>query len=412
MRSRSESSWVTRNVVGMTITSFCADVGYEMVGAVLPGFLAAIGLPAAALGWIEGTADAASSFLKLASGWYGERVGRRKPIVALGYFLTGTMLALFAIATSWPLILAGRVAAWFGKGIRGPLRDAMLAESTPPEARGRVFGMHRAGDTAGAVAGPLLGAYLLARLPRPNAAAPFRTIFLISLIPGLLAFASMVLLVKERPAAGRRARRFWSSVRELPRPYFRFLTGVALFGAGDFAPTLLVMAAAQLLAPKYGLVRSGEIAALFYVLRNAAEAAASYPAGALGDRMNKSALLAAGYVLGGCTALWAAALFAYGITGIAAIGGMFALGGIYAGVQDALEGAIPADMAAGQDRGTAYGVMGAVNGFGDLFASAMVGTLWTLVSPAVAFVSAAALMAAGGALVYLRTSIAPNHTAP
>ena len=162
MPSQSASSWVTRNVIGMTLTSFCADVCYEMVGAVLPGFLAALGISPAALGWIEGTADAASSFLKLGSGWYGSRIGRRKPIVALGYFLSGTMLSLFAAATSWPLILAGRVGAWFGKGIRGPLRDAMLADSTPPEAHGRVFGMHRAGDTAGAVAGPLLGAYLLA----------------------------------------------------------------------------------------------------------------------------------------------------------------------------------------------------------------------------------------------------------
>lgn len=403
MRSQSESSWLSRNVAGMTLTSFFADVGYEMVGAVLPGFLTAIGVSPAALGWIEGTADAASSFLKLGSGWYGDRIGRRKPIVALGYFLSGTMLALFAAAVSWPLILAGRVAAWFGKGIRGPLRDAMLTDSTPPEARGRVFGMHRAGDTAGAVAGPLLGVYLLAHLPRPNAAAPFRTIFLISLIPGLLAFASMVFLVKERRAPADRERKFWDSIRTLPRAYFRFLTGVGLFGAGDFAPTLLVMAAAQLLAGKYGIVRAGEIAALFYVLRNAVYAAVSYPAGALADRTRKPVLLAFGYALGGCTALWAAALFAYGESGIVAMAGMFALSGIHTGIQDAIEGAIPADMVAPEQRGTAYGVMGAVNGFGDLFASAMVGTLWTAISPAVAFLCAAALMLAGGAAVYWRS---------
>jgi MFS family permease len=404
MRSRSDYSWVTRNAIGMTVASFFNDACYEMVGAVLPGFLAAIGVSAAALGWIEGVADAASSFLKLGAGWYGDRIGRRKPIVALGYLLSGTMLAVFAAAASWPLILAGRVAAWFGRGIRKPLRDAMLADSTVPEARGRVFGMHRAGDTAGAVMGPLLGAYLLARLPRPNAAAPFRTIFLISLIPGLLAFASMLLLVKERAAPAHRARKLWVSVRELPPPYFRFLTGVALFGAGDFAPTLLVMAAAQLLAHKYGIVRAGEMAALLYVLRNAIYAAVSYPAGALADRMNKPALLAIGYVLGGATALWAGALFAFGESGLAAMGGMFALGGIYVGIQDALEGAIPADMVSPQERGTAYGVMGAVNGFGDLFASAMLGTVWTTISPAAAFASAGTLMLAGGVVVYLRVA--------
>jgi MFS family permease len=248
-------------------------------------------------------------------------------------------------------------------------------------------------------------------LPRPDAAAPFRTIFLISLIPGLLAFASVVFLVKETPVEPNRTRKFWGTVRELPRPYFRFLMGVALFGMGDFAPTLLVMAAAQLLAPKYGVVRAGEIAALFYVVRNVVYAAVAYPAGALADRMNKPALLAAGYALGGLTALWAAALFAWRESAIAPMAGLFALAGIYVGIQDSLEGAIPADMVTQQERGTAYGVMGAVNGFGDLFASAMVGTLWTLVSPAAAFVSAGALMLAGGALVYLRASDAPSHTA-
>jgi MFS family permease len=221
----------------------------------------------------------------------------------------------------------------------------------------------------------------------------------------------LVFLVKERAGQPNRARQFWISVRELPRPYFRFLTGVALFGAGDFAPTLLVMAAAQLLAPKYDIVHAGQIAALFYVLRNVVYAVVSYPAGALADRMNKPRLLAAGYALGGCTAFWAAALFAYDVRGILPIGGLFALAGIYVGIQDALEGAIPPDMVTPHERGTAYGVMGAVNGFGDLFASAMVGTVWTLASPSAAFSAAAVLMLAGAAVVYLRTSAEPSHTA-
>jgi len=403
--------WMNRNVIGMTITSFCADVGYEMVSAVLPGFLGAIGVNAAALGWIEGSADALSSFVKLASGWYSDRVGHRKPIVALGYFLSGTALSVFAAAVSWPLVLAGRLAAWFGKGIRGPLRDAMLSESTAPEARGKVFGMHRAGDTAGAVLGPLLGVWLLARLPRPNAAAPFRTIFLVSLIPGLLAFASMVLLVQEKRGTANPARKLWKSVREMPRPYRQFLAAVAVFGAGDFAPTLLVLAASQLLAPQHGVVRAGELAALLYVLRNAVYAAAAFPAGALADRMNKAKLLAAGYALGALTGFGAALLFAWQVTAMAAMGGIFALAGIYIGIQDTLEGAIPAGLIAASDRGTAYGVLGAVNGTGDLIASALVGTIWTAVSPVAAFTAAGCLMLAGAALLYLRASALPSQTA-
>jgi MFS family permease len=399
MAPRGRLWWLNRNVIGMTITSFCADVGYEMVNAVLPGFISSIGVAALALGWIEGAADALSSFVKIASGWYSDRIGRRKPIVALGYLFSGTMLAIFAAAVSWPLILLGRMLAWFGKGIRGPLRDAMLADSTTEEARGRVFGAHRAGDTAGAVLGPLIGVWLLGVLPRPNASAPFRDIFLISLIPGLASVASIVFLVQEIRGPGH-GRKLWKSLRDQPRAYLRFLTGVGLFGAGDFAPTLLVLAAAHLLQPQYGVVRAGQLAALFYVLRNGVYALAAFPAGALGDRFSKPRLLAGGYVLGALTGFGAAALFEWNVTGLAPIAGVFILAGVYIGVEDALEGAIPAGMVDAQDRGTAYGIMGAVNGAGDLVASALVGTVWTAVSPVAAFGCAGGLMLAGAVLVW------------
>jgi MFS family permease len=392
-------SWLNRNVAGMAITSFCADVGYEMVSAVLPGFLAAIGVAANALGWIEGIADAVSSFVKLGAGWYSDRIGRRKPIVILGYFLSGTALSVFAAAVSWPLILAGRLVAWFGKGIRSPLRDAMLSDSIPANVRGRVFGMHRAADTAGAVAGPLLGVWLLSVLPRHDPSAPFRSIFLISVIPGLISCAAITFLVTEKPVAGNRSRKLWKSVGALPRPYRRFLLAVGVFGAGDFAPTLLTLAAIQLLTPSRGVVRAGELAALFYVLRNAAHAVTAFPAGLLADVWNKRNVLAVGYALGGIAALAAAALFAWHVTALVAIAAVFVAAGMYVGIYDALEGAIPADLIASEDRGTAYGVMGAVNGVGDLIASVLVGTLWTAVSPVLAFWCAAGLMLAGAVML-------------
>jgi MFS family permease len=411
MAAEAKRWWADRNIIGMTITSFCGDAGYEMVSAVLPGFLSSIGVAAAALGWIEGLADALSSFLKLGSGWYSDRAGRRKPIVTLGYFLSGTALAVFAAAVSWPLVMAGRLVAWFGKGIRGPLRDAILSESTTPETRGRVFGLHRAGDTAGAVLGPLIGVWLLSVLPRPNPSAPFRTVFLVSLIPGLLAVASFAILVQEKPVAVDRTRKLWTSIRQLPPPYLRFLASVGLFGAGDFAPTLLVLAAAQLLAPGHGVVRAGQIAAALYVVRNAVYTLSAFPAGALADRIDKQKLLAAGYGLGALTGFATAALFAWRATGIAPIAAVFVLAGVYIGVEDSLEGAIPADMIAPRERGTAYGLMGGVNGVGDLIASALVGTLWTAVSPVIAFACAGVLMLAGGTLLYLRASSAPSQTA-
>jgi len=396
---RPAATWLNRNVVGMTITSFLSDAAHEMVTAVLPGFLGTIGVAAAALGWIEGISDASASFVKLSAGWYSDRIGHRKRLVTLGYFLTGTALSIFATAVSWPLVLAGRVVSWFGRGIRSPLRDAMLAESVTPAARGKAFGLHRAGDTIGAVVGPLIGVGLLAMLPAPNAAAPFRTIFLLSLIPGLGSVVSFGALVRERHRSQNRSLRLWVALRELPKPYARFLRGVGLFGLGDFSHTLLILAATELLSPAYGTVRATQIAALLYVLRNIVYAGASFPIGILADRMNKIKLLAIGYLLGVLTAAGTAALMAVGVPGIPQLAIVFIFAGLCIAAEDALEGVIPADMVASRSHGTAYGLMGTVNGVGDLGASVLVGSLWTAVSPSAAFAAAGILMLLGTLLV-------------
>jgi len=395
-----ESSWLNRNVAGMSITSLCADVCYEMVLAVLPGFTATIGVAAGALGWIEGGADALASFVKLGSGWYADRGGHRKGVVTAGYLLSGTALSMLAGAASWPLILLGRLLAWFGKGIRGPLRDAMLSDAAPPEGRGKAFGLHRAGDTTGAVLGPLLGVWLLSVLPRPTAAAPYRCIFLISLVPGLAAAACMLLLVREKPREAHPKTSFRGSVRGLPRGFFRLLRGAGLFGLGDFSHTLLILAAVQLLTPAHGAARAAEIAALLYALHNGAYAAAAFPAGALADRMEKRALLAIGYAMGAVTGFGVAALFVWRTASLPLLALVFAWAGLCLGVEKPIEGALTADLAPVDARGGAYGLLGTVNGVGDLAASALAGMLWTQVSPQAAFSTAGALML-GGALVLL-----------
>jgi len=394
-RSDNKVSWLNRNVAGMALTSFLSDAGHEMVTAVLPGFLGTIGVAASALGWIEGVSDAASSFVKLGAGWYSDRIGRRKGIVTLGYFLTGSALALFALAVSWPLVLLGRVVSWFGRGIRGPLRDAMLSESVPAEARGKAFGFHRAGDTLGAIAGPLLGMGLLWVLPVEEPSAPFRVIFILSLVPGLASVITFAALVRERRRSADPRLRFWGALRNLPRSYSRFLRGVGLFGMGDFSHTLLILAASTLLTPAFSLVGATRAAMLLYTFRNVLYAAASFPIGALADRIERRKLLAVGYSIGAITAFGTAALFAFNLSSLPALYALFALAGSYIAIEDALEGAIPADLVPIEHRGTAYGLMGTVNGIGDLIASTLVGTLWTAVSPAAAFSAAGALMLLG-----------------
>jgi MFS family permease len=391
--------WLNRNVVGMSITSFLSDAGHEMVTAVLPGFLGTIDLAAGALGWIEGVSDAASSFVKLGAGWYSDRIGRRKGMVTFGYFLTGTALAVFALAVSWPLILIGRVVSWLGRGIRGPLRDALLSDSVNAEDCGKAFGLHRAGDTAGAVLGPLIGVAVLCALPASDPSGPFRFVFVLSLIPGLAAAAAFALLVRETPRPGRQGLAFWGALRDLPEGYKRFLGGVGLFGLGDFSHTLLILGATQILTPQYGVVGASQWGALLYAWRNLVYAGVSFPIGALADRMNKRTLLGLGYAVGALTPLCFALVVAFDVARIVPLAAIFALAGIYVAAEDALEGAIPADLVPSEGRGTAYGLMGTVNGAGDLIASAMVGFLWTAISPVVSFCSASILMLAGASLV-------------
>ncbi|MGH9468454.1 MAG: MFS transporter [Terriglobales bacterium] len=401
------ADWLNRDVIGMALASFLSDAGHETVTVVLPGFLHAIGVAAGALGWIEGSADAASSFVKLGAGWFSDRVGRRKPLVASGYFVTAAALALLAAALSWPLVLAGRVVAWMGRGVKGPARNALLAEAVPASARGKAFGLHRAGDTAGAVLGPLLGVWLLSWLPRTTPAAPFRWVFLLALLPGLGAVAAFLLLVRERSQPARRGLRLFPALRALPSPFTRFLRGVGVFGLGDFSHTLLILAATELLRPGMGLVRAAQVAALLYVLHNVVYAASAYPAGALADRVSKPKLLASGYVLAAASAAGMALLMGHHAHSLAWLALVFAAAGAYVGVQDALEGAIPADLLPAPERATGYGLMGTVNGFGDFIASAMVGALWG-VAAALAFAVAAALMLAGAVLMWLAPASAAS----
>ena len=399
--TRPNPGWLNRNVLGMGLTSLLSDAGHEMATAILPGFLAVLGVSAAALGIIEGVADATSSFVKLGAGWLSDRLGHRKPITVGGYLLTGLSKGLFAFAYGWPLILVGRVLGWFGRGIRGPLRDAMLASSVPPEARGKAFGFHRAGDTVGAIIGPLLGVALLSYLPRnADPSAPFRTVFLLTLIPGLGSAIAFALMVREKRAAPS-PMKFWTSLGALPKPFRLFLWGVGIFGMGDYARTLLILAATQLLTPRFGVGRAAQLAALFYVVHNAFYAAYSYPIGALSDRFGRKGLLCLGYLAGTLTSIGFVAAFLWQVDVIVYLMGLFAMAGFTIAVEDALEGVVTADLVTDEElRGTAYGVLGTVNGVGDLVASVLVGTLWTAISPIWGFGFAAALMGIGTLVTY------------
>lgn len=397
-RAMNGCRWLNRTLVGAGLTSALGDFCYETTTVILPGFLAVLGIPAAALGIIEGLADAVASFTKMAAGYIADKLGHRKLLVLLGYTLTPLGQALIALAAGWPLILFGRLVSWFGKGLRGPLRDAIVTQAVSADTRGRAFGFHRAMDTVGAVAGPLLGVVLLGwaqGLNGADATEPFRLVFWLTLIPGVLAVLTFLTLVTDPEHSPNPALKFFTVLRELPARFKRYLGAVGVFGIGDFSHSLLILAATQLLTATLGVVQAAQVAGLLYVWRNVIQVVMSYPAGALADRFGSLPVLIAGYALGALTAVLTALAFWFGVDRIALLAGIFFIAGLYVAVQEALESTATADMVSADTLAMSYGALGTVNGAAKFISSATVGVLWTAVSPTFGFGLAALLMAAG-----------------
>ena len=384
MAAGTKTRWLTASVIGFGVASFLSDMGHEAATAALPGLLILLGSPPAALGIIEGLSDGLSSFAKLAGVFWADRPALRKPIAVAGYVTTGLTTGAYGLATAWWHLLASRGLGWFARGARGPARDAMLADSVPREALGRAFGLHRAADTAGAIFGPAAAAALLA-------VVPLRQVFLYALVPGVLAGIAFLVLVRPQQETPKPALPFWHSVRSLPRDYRRFLGAVFLFGIGDFARTLLILRATQLLTPGSGAVKAAAIAMSLYVVHNVIYAAASYPVGHLADRVQPHRLLVIGYALGTITAV----LAAVATPSLAVLVALFLAAGLTLAFEDTLEGMIAAVEVPAEIRGTGFGVLATVNGVGDLVSSSLVGVAWSVLGPAPAFGISAVLCAVG-----------------
>ncbi|WP_237770720.1 MULTISPECIES: MFS transporter [Pseudomonas] len=394
------AAWLNATVVGAGVTSALGDFCYETTTVILPGFLAVLGVPAAALGTIEGIADALAAYTKMFSGYIADKLGHRKLLVVVGYGLTPVGQVLLALALGWPLILLGRLVSWFGKGLRGPLRDAIVIQAVTAETRGRAFGFHRAMDTVGAVAGPLLGVALLGwaqQLHWDDDSGPFRLVLWLSVIPGALAVLAFLTLVRDPQHSPNPQLKLLQTLKGLPLRFKRYLGAVAVFGVGDFSHSLLILAATQLLAGGLGLVQAAQVAGLLYVWRNLVQVLTSYPVGALADRLGSLPVLVAGYALGVLTALLAALAFWLRVDSLPLLVLLFTVAGLYVSVQEALESTVTADMVEPQTLALSYGALGTVNGTAKFISSATVGLLWSAVSPVFAFVCAAVLMAAGTA---------------
>lgn len=390
--------WLNRTVIGTGITSALGDFCYETTTVILPGFLAVLGLPASVLGTIEGTADAVASFTKMISGFIADKLGHRKLLVIVGYSLTPIGQMMIALAGGWPLILSGRIVSWFGKGLRGPLRDAIVIQAVNPETRGRAFGFHRAMDTIGAVLGPILGVAVLGLAQTWNgqdASFAFRFVLWLSVIPGLLAVLAFFTMVQDPEHSPNPALKFFHSLRDLPRRFKRYLAAVGIFGIGDFSHSLLILAATQLLTASMGLVHAAQVAGLLYVWRNVVQVVVSFPVGYLADRFGHLPILIAGYVLGALTAVLTAVAFWLSVDSILSLAVIFFIAGLYVAVQEALESIVTASMVNKEILAISIGALGTVNGTAKFVSSTMVGVLWTAISPMFSFSLAAVLMVTG-----------------
>jgi len=389
MKSTTPVRWLTRNVVAIGVLSLFSDMGHELTTAVLPLFLAMFSGGAAALGVIEGVSDATSSLLKLWMSYYSDRVGKRKPILVAGYAVTA-MMGTFAFVTAWWQMLAIRAIAWTGRGARGPIRDALLSESVPPEAHGRAFGFEGAMDTLGAILGPAIALSLVGLIT-------LRHNFLIAFLPGAITVFIAWFVLRYPTRMPRKQMRLFTSLRELPPAFWRFTCAAGVFGLGNFAHTLLVLRAVSLLTPRYGAVVAGRYGISLYILHNVLYAAVSYPAGALGDRVNKKTLLGVGYAMFGAMCL----LFLTNPTGLPMLALLFSLAGVYVGIVDGVQRALAADLLPIECRTVGYGALATANSFGDLLSSVVVGLLWSRVSFAAGFGYAAALTLAATFLLLL-----------
>jgi MFS family permease len=379
-------NWLNRTVLAIGFASLFSDVGHEMATAAMPALLASFGASSAILGVIEGLSDGVASFAKLFSGLYSDRLARRKPLAIVGYFLTASGMASFALATqSWHVLL-GRVFGWLGRGVRTPVRKVLLTEATTKETYGRAFGLERSMDSAGAIVGPLLALLIGATLG-------IRATFVFTIIPGLLAALLIAFVVKEKPHTAQPKAQLLSGMRGLP-PYFRrFLAGVGVAGLGDFSNTLLILWATQTWTPRFGLAHAVTLAMSFYVGYNVVYTGSCYVSGVLADRFPKHRVLAFGYAL---AIVPAVALLCPGDSFLK-FGIVFGFSGLYMGVWETVESTSAAAYLPSAVRGVGFGVLASVNGIGDLVSSILVGCLWAL-SPvaAMAFVIATSV---AGALI-------------
>lgn len=370
-------SWFGPGVAGIGGASLLSDAGHEVPTALLPSLLTnTLGAPASALGLIEGVSDGLAGIARFGGGALSDDPGRRRAIAVGGYTTTAVLSsATGATNAAWQVGVL-RAGAWAARGLRVPARNALLADIVEPAVYGRAYGFERAMDNLGAILGPVLAIGLVALVGTRGAIG-------LSVIPGLLATVAILYAIRHTSAPKARER---TPIRLRVRPVLQgplrpLFAGITAFELGNCAATLMILRATELLEPGRSQTDAATTAIWLYVAYNAAATLASVPAGRHADRTNPRRTLAIGVIAFGV----AYAGFTHDSTSWVVLTPWFLLAGVGIGCVETAEHAAVAAQAPAEIRGSAFGLLAAIQSFGNFAASGVAGLLWTVLSPSWAF---------------------------
>lgn len=377
---------IPRTVWALGLVSLLMDLSSEIVHSLLPLFMTAtLGLSVAAVGLIDGVAESTAAITKVFSGYISDRSGKRKPLILLGYGLGAASKPFFAIATGAVPLIAARFADRIGKGIRGAPRDALVADVTPVEIRGRAFGLRQSLDTIGAFLGPLLAIGLMLMF-----ANDMRAVFWVAAIPAVLSVICVLMAVEDQDSSGTDAARVplkLTELGQLDRSYW-IVVGIGVaFTLARFSEAFLILKVADEGLPLW-------LSPLVLVVMNIVYSAGAYPAGVLSDRIGARALL-----LGGLACLILADLMLAMTTGLAGAFIGIALWGLHMALTQGLLARMVAEHASPRLRGSAFGLFNLATGVALLAASVIAGLLWDRYGPQLTFAAGAAFATAAAIAV-------------
>ena len=362
----------TRNIIIVGFVSLFTDLSSQMIFPLIPLYLISLGAGAWVVGLVEGAAETTASLLKVFSGYWSDKIKRRKPFVFAGYSLSSITKPLFALTTSWPFILLVRVVERIGKGIRDAPRDAIVAESADASVRGKAYGFQRAMDGLGSVSGAALAFILLPLMG-------FKSIFLFAFLPGVIAVLCVLLIKEERrplTIKKQKTESFQVSLKRLPWNLKLFVIISTIFALGNFGFAFLLLKAKNI-----GF--TDENAILLYVLFYVVYSLFTIPAGILSDKKGRKPVLMAGYVLFSATAIGLILT-----SQIYAIIILFVTYGIFFAMIDGVQRAFVVDLAPPNLKGTALGTFHTFTGIVALPGGFILGLLWDKISPQATFIFA------------------------